>query len=102
MYNVLCLQNEHPSLEICGSSVKIYTLNAEICKRSFALSKDLRICYLFCKMVCIHQHCNRVTSIDPDDPLTHWLGPSDPDNDPDVTRFKIFKIYRACISYIRD
>ena len=33
------------------------------------------------------QRCNRVTSIDPDDPLTHWLRPSDLDNDPDVTRF---------------
>ena len=34
------------------------------------------------------QRCNRVTSIDPDDPLTHWLRPGDPDNDPDVTRIK--------------
>ena len=38
----------------------------------------------------VHQRCNRVTSIDPDDPLTHWLRPSDPDNDPDVTRIKFF------------
>ena len=25
---------------------------------------------------------------DPDDPLTHWLGPSNPDNDPDVNFLK--------------
>ena len=39
----------------------------------------------------VDQRCNRVTSIDPDDPLTHWLRPSDPDNDPDVTRIKFFQ-----------
>ena len=38
----------------------------------------------------VYQRCNRVTNIDPDDPLTHWLRPSDPDNDPDVTRIKFF------------
>ena len=36
------------------------------------------------------QRYNRVTRIDPDDPLTHWLRPSDPDNELDVTQFKIF------------
>ena len=41
------------------------------------------------KTLVVYQRCNRVTSIDPDDPLTHWLRPGDPDNDPDVTR--IFK-----------
>ena len=34
------------------------------------------------------QRCNWVTSIDPDDPLTHWLRSGDPDDDPDVTRIK--------------
>ena len=37
-------------------------------------------------LTCVYQRCNRVTSIDLDDPLTHWLRPSDPD----VTRIKFF------------
>ena len=37
-------------------------------------------------MASLQQRCNRVTSIDPDDPLTHWFRPGYPDNDPDVTR----------------
>ena len=37
------------------------------------------------------QRCNQVTSIDPDDPLTHWLRPGDTDNDPDVTLINFFR-----------
>ena len=49
----------------------------------------------------IYQRCNRVTSIDLGDSLTHWLRPSDLDiaNDPDVTHKTVTSIIYDC--YIR-
>ena len=48
------------------------------------------------------QRCNRVTSFDPDDPLTHWLRPGDPDNDPDMTWRLKLEIYRIEVSRTTD
>ena len=58
----------------------------------------MHICTYACIYVCVrtyirmHQRCNRATSIDPDDPLIHWLRLGDLDNDPGKT----LHFYTSC------
>ena len=61
-----------------------YNLNLNTLVKFILLDPNLQAGYT------THQHCNRVTSIDPDDPPTHWLRPSDPDDELDVTWINFF------------
>ena len=59
---------------------------------SIMFTTTYRIVQFFDGVMGLMQHCNRVTSIDPDDLLTHWPRPGDPENDLDVIRIKFFEL----------